>query len=249
MNSIFTKAFYTRDIKEFLNLLLPESWQGITARILETGAEFSSVMCAWAPRWSKISPTIRRGQTPLEMAIKSSIYRTHDCFHQLWGLPIPGSSFSEDDFYLYKRSQMCGEVAVLSLIEFAFCKHLYDSFPESKEVILKRNAIQMLDGPLQNKTMLQIALRLDDILHKKSRPKWLRNHKESTDFANDYVPMGATNSRYNQNLDGLELTTWMINDFFHQMNTDPIVDEPLRQFNIKRRETIILPAGWNGLNK
>lgn len=114
------------------------------------------------------------------------------------------------------------------------------------------------------------GLRLDDILHKKSRPKWLREHSESTAFADDYVPMlendrenidsnwklmqslnwfpvGAPNSRYNPNLDGLELTTWMIEDFLHLKDTDPVVDEGLRDFNRDRRRKIVIPDGWNAI--
>lgn len=269
-NSIFIEAFNTRDIDAFLKLMFPTSWQGAAARILESGVEFSNDLCSWAPRWSKVSPTIREGRTKLETAIKSCIFRTHDCVHQLWGLPLPSERLDETDFYLYKRAQMCGEVAVLTLIEFDFCNYLFENFSESKEVIWKRNAIPMLKGPLQGKTTLQIALRMDDMLHKKSRPKWVRDLEVATKFADDYVPMlqrdrdnidnnfrlmkenkwrpiTAPNARYDSGLDGLELTTWMINDFFHQCQTDNEVDIPLREFNKERRSGIILPEGWNSL--
>jgi hypothetical protein len=36
----------------------------------------------------------------------------------------------------------------------------------------------------------------------------------------------------------------MITDFYHLMDTDPIVDEALRDFNRSRRRSIRLPAGW-----
>lgn len=278
MSSKIIEAYNSTDLREFLGLAFPKEWQGLAARIIESGAQFDTEMCAWAPRWSKIPLTVRKGEPwnttrgSLETAIKSCLYRAHDCIHQLWGLPIPGDNFSEEDFYLYKRAQMCGEVAVLTLTEFALAKHFSEESPAARKFIMKRNALPMMEGPLAGKSILQIALRLDDLLHKKSRPKWVRDMKAATDFVDDYVPMlefdrvnidhnwnlmktnnwyptGAPNSRYNKNLDGLELTTWMINDFYHQMDTDPVVDEPLRSFNKVRRESIFLPTGWNGANK
>lgn len=270
MDSVFVEAVNARDVGTFLKLLWPEHWQGATARILETGVEFDEALCDWAPRWSKIPLTVRQGKSEIESAVKTCIFRTHDCFHQLWGLPIPGQHFTEDDFYLYKRSQMCGEVAVLTLTEFTFAKYLVETHPESEEFLMKRNALRMWEGPLKNKTIQEVGARMDGLLHKKIRPKWLRDDEASTRFANDYVPMlendrenidhnwslmkqanwhpvGAPNSRYNQHLDGLELTTWMINDFYHQIQTDPVVDEPLREFNRQRRSMIVLPSGWNSI--
>ncbi len=272
VDSVFRQAFYTKNVVKFLNLLFPSNWNGLIARIVETGVEFDDALCHWAPRWSKVPLTVRAGRTEEETAIKSCIFRVHDCLHQLWGLPLPSERLDDSDFYLYKRAQMCGEVAVLVLTEFNFCQHLYNTYPDTRGLIWKRNAIPMWCGPLNGKTTLQVALRLDDILHKKSRPKWLRDHLESAAFADDYVPMleldrknidnnwsiikrtgwrpvGAPNSRYNQNLDGLELTTWMINDFFHQCDTDSVIDEELMTFNRKRRATIVIPDGWNGYNK
>lgn len=268
--SIFIEAFHTKDIEVFLRLLFPQHWQGAAARIIESGAEFADYLCPWAPRWSKIPPTIRRGKNELDTAIKSCIFRVHDCIHQLWGLPLPSERLDDSDFYLLKRAQMCGEVAVLTLTEFDFCNYLYTNYPETRELIWSRNAIPMLHGPLHGKNTLQIALRLDDLLHKKSRPKWVRDTIEATSFVNDYVPMlqtdrdnidnnfklmrlnnwrptNAPNARYNGNLDGLELTTWMINDFFHQCDTDAVIDTALGQFNRNRRDGIKIPDGWNSL--
>ena len=268
--SIFVEAFQTKDVAVFLRLLFPPPWQGAAARIIESGVDFSNYLCPWAPRWSKIPPTVRQGKNELDTAIKSCIFRVHDCIHQLWGLPLPSERLDEADFYSLKRAQMCGEVAVLTLTEFDFCNYIYTNYPETRELLWSRNAIPMLHGPLYGKTTLQIALRLDDLLHKKSRPKWVRDMREATAFVDDYVPMlqadrdnidnnfkimrtnnwrptMAPNARYNNNLDGLELTTWMINDFFHQCDTDAGIDEPLRQFNRARREGIIIPDGWNSI--
>ena len=269
VEKLFSEAFYCRDVEKFMQLLFPKSWGGVIARIVETGVTFSDRMCPWAPRWSKIPPTMRKGKTELNTHVKSCIFRVHDCFHQLFGIPVPSSSFTEEEFYLYKRAQMCGEVAVLTLTEFVFCKYLYDTYPEVKELMKSRNAMLMLEGPLLGKTTLEIALRMDDLLHKKSIPKWVRDHEPSAAFVADYVPMLETDRkdidhnwnlmktvgwtpgveaphvRFSKDLDGLELTSWMINDFYHLMATDTTVDESLRKFNEARRSKIILPQGWH----
>lgn len=272
----FRKAYETRDPATFMTLLFPSEWAPIRARILESGVTFSNEMCPWAPRWSPVPPTVRRGGSELATWVKSCIYRAHDLLHQLWGLPVPSADFTEDEFYVYKRAQMCGEVAVLTLAEFAFAKHLLDAFVDVVDAdggllmstLMKRNALPMLEGPLRGKTPLQLAARLDTLLHKQLLPKWARDCPNSKAFAEDYVPMlegdrkaidhnwglmkatgwrptGAPNVRYNPNLDGLELTLWLIEDFYHLLGTDPEVDEPLAAFNRQRRAGIVLPATWN----
>jgi hypothetical protein len=268
MNSnIFIKAAATKDIVEFLQLIFPEEWQPVASRIIETGVEFDKGMCNWAPRWSKIPFTVKTGRTELEAAVKSVMYRVHDCFHQLWGLPIPSTDFTTDDFYSFKRAQMCGEVAVLSLSEFILAKKLYDKYPDIRDILDRRCAISMMEGPFKYKSPIDIAMRMDDILHKKNRPKWLREHKDSGRFADYYVPMleadriaidhnwkcmkkanwipiGAPNSRYSPTLDGLELTIWMVTDFYHLTKTDTEIDMALTNFNRDRRSEIKFPEGW-----
>lgn len=270
MKDIFIKAFESRDLGHFMSLFFPPSWNSVAARIIESGAEFSLGLCDWAPRWSRIPLTIRNGKNELETAFKSCLFRAHDCIHQLWGLLIP-SAFDKENFYIYKRSQMCGEVAVLTLTEFELAWYWYNKRMDLRPLIDRRNAIPMLLGPLYGKSILQIAQRMDGLLHKKSFPRWAREHTHSTAFIEDYVPMleldrfnidnnwklmreanwfpfGAPNSRYNSNLDGLELTQWMVNDFYHLQGSDPVVDEPLSEFNRQRRSSIILPTGWNSLS-
>lgn len=268
--SIFKQAFETTDIREFLSLIFPPEWKPIASRIIETGAEMQSgENVPWAARWSPIPLTIRprNSDDELEIAVKSCIFRAHDCLHQLWGLPIPSEGFTSDDFYLFKRANMCGEVAVLMLTEFALCSRLYEMHKEVRAMLWERNALPMLYGPLKSRSWEQIAGRLDGILHKKLRPRWLREHKASAAFADDYVPMlqgdrdvsdirweimtsigwrpvNAPNSRYNADLDGLELTQWMIRDFFHLMETDEQIDEPLVDFNRERRRKIKFPSNW-----
>ena len=270
MNDVnFISAFESNDLEKFMHLIFPASWKSIAARILESGAEFDSGLCDWAPRWSKIPLTVRKGKNDLETAFKSCLFRAHDCLHQLWGLPLPSPRMDDNDFFNYKRAQMCGEVAVLTLIEFALAHYWYQKRHDLRELIESRNAVPMLLGPLEGKTILQIAQRLDELLHKKTKPRWVREHTPSIAFVEDYVPMleadrrnidhnwslmvknqwrptTAPNSRYNQKMDGLELTQWMINDFYHLLDTDDVIDMPLREFNRERRSTIILPSGWNG---
>lgn len=273
----FQLAFETRDIEEFLELLFPDYWRGVSARIIETGAEFSSKVVNWAPRWSPISPNIRKGNTPFETHVKSCLFRVHDCLHQLWGLPVPNDLDSKEEFYNYKRAQMCGEVAVLTISEFIYCKYLYDicasqtdAFSHQlKELLIQRNAVPLMleGGPLYGKTLLQLGGRLDSLLHKKVNPKWVRDDVSASKFRADYVPMleedrravdhnwaimlstgwkpeGGPHVRYSQNLDGLELTLWMLSDFEHLLDTDASVDVELRDFNRARRRKIVLPQDW-----
>lgn len=289
------RAFHTSDIETFLDIAFPPEWKGIAARILESGATFHDgdpSEVKWAPRWSKI-PLTKRYSTDGSVSItamKSIIFRVHDCLHQLWGLPHPGEDYTEDDFYYYKRSQMCGEVAVLTLAEFSYAKWLYNNLPESFQPwILSRNALPMMmgsrreDAPLQGKSILQIAQRLDDLLHKRKNafdkdlcahdkfkpfPKWVRENIYAQKFVEDYVPMlqkdrsqidknwkvmkeagfqpdNAPNVRYGRHMDGLELTSWMIQDFEHLKSTDPEVDKALMEFNRERRSKLVLPDGWD----
>jgi hypothetical protein len=263
---VLETAANTTNITQFLEIAFPPEWKGIAARILETGVTMSDAPCKWAPRWSQIPPTKRYGDGTLQTHAKSIIFRVHDCLHQLWGLPHPGD-FSEEDFYYYKRGQMCGEVAVLTITEFVYAKWLYDTVPELREMIWHRNALPLLEGPLKGKSLEQLAMRLDGLLHKKIRPRWVRENPWATNFCDDYVPMlekdraqidinweamkrmnwkpdGIPKARFGRNLDGLELTVWMIHDFEHLLSSHPEPDWALVRFNRERRRNIILPAGW-----
>lgn len=264
----FAYACTVGSVYEFMILLFPESWWPIAARIAETGAEFGPEDSPWAPRWGKIPCTEKKGRTPLEASLKTCLYRVHDCFHQLWGLPVPQDrSFDEDQFYIFKRAQMCGEVAVLTISELLLAKHLYDAYPEVRRFIARRCGVEMLEGPLNGKTLQELAVRMDGLLHKKVYPRWVRDHEPSKKFCDYYVPMleadrfqvnhnwacmrdanwlpqGVPNSRYSKDLDGLELTLWMVNDFAHLSKTDATVDWDLAEFNRERRSKVEFPAGW-----
>lgn len=267
----FIEAFHCRSVPYFLDYIFPPRWKAIGARILESGVSFNLEMKPWAAKWSNISPTVRFGNSELETAVKSCIFRVHDLLHQLWGLPIP-TSFSDEQCSFMKKANMCGEVAVLTLTEFEYCDYIYQNFEELRPLILSRNAIFMKQGPLKCLTTLQIAQRLDGILHKKVIPSWAKKHEPSLNFCNDYIPMlerdredfeynwnimknhnwipkFLPNARYNPNLDGLELTSWMIDDFYHLLNTDENVDHELVTFNKMRRFKESLPKGWGEYNK
>jgi len=265
------KAYYSTDLREFLEEVFPEEWAPIVARIIETGAEFRETE-KFAPRWSSIPFTNRiskRGKDE-ETWFKSMIFRVHDSIHQLWGLPIP-RKFDENDFYNFKRMWMCAEVAVLTITEFFFCQWMYDTQPHLREFLEHRNTLLFKKTTaLKNKTMAQVAARLDELLHKKTVPKWVRDNKHGMIFVEDFVPMleqdrvnidynwkllceqkdksyleSLPNQRYSEDLDGLELTLWMIADFNHLLNTDSHVDQPLAQFNAERRKNVNLPETWN----
>jgi hypothetical protein len=261
------KAAKATDIETFMKILCPIEWHPIIARIIESGVKFDSGLCKWLIGWSDIPNTKKTGIDDLDSALKTCMFKMHDCFHQLWGIPIPSIEFSEEEFYVSKRAQMCGEVSVLTMTEFMFAKHLWDTYPELRTYLESRNSLRMMHGVLKGKTPVEIAMRLDDILHKNRRPKWLRDNEASTAFADDYVPMlqrdrdnidhnweimklakwiptNAPNIRYSPNVDGLELTIWMITDFYHLLKTDDKVDYALAEFNHQRRQSIIIPEGW-----
>lgn len=113
----------------------------------------------------------------------------------------------------------------------------------------------------------QIAMRLDGLLHKKIRPRWVRENSYAVAFVEDYVPMletgrqqidqnwaamkavgwlpdGAPKARFGRELDGLELTVWMIRDFEHLLTSHDEPDMALVEFNRQRRRKLVLPEGW-----
>jgi len=265
------KAAKSVNLKEFLFEVFPDEWYPIAARILESGAEFGDTD-KFAPRWSPIPYTIRKSNKGDEMEtyLKTVIFRVHDCIHQLWGLPIP-KSFDIESKYMFKRMWMCAEVAVLTITEFIYCQWLYDTQPYLRIFLENRNTLLFKSTTeLRNKSPVQLAARLDQLLHKKIRPKWVRDNKYAMIFLDDYVPMleqdrknidhnwellceqddksylnYIPNQRYNSNLDGLELTQWMIADFYHQINTDNEIDIELAEFNKNRRKKVQLPNSWN----
>jgi hypothetical protein len=265
------KAYESTDLHEFLEMVFPVEWKPIVARIIESGAEFGETD-KFAPRWSTIPFTkrISKKNDMNETYFKSIIFRVHDCLHQLWGLPVL-TTFDQDSFYQFKRMWMCAEVSVLTLTEFIYCQWLYDTQEHLRPYLEHRNTLLFKNTTeLKNKTPVQLAARLDQLLHKKIYPKWVRDNIHARTFVEDYVPMleqdrinidhnwnllvaqedksylvKLPNQRYSKELDGLELTQWMITDFYHLLNTDGEVDTALAEFNKRRRQSVNLPDTWN----
>jgi len=262
-------AFYARNLPDFLRFALPNEWGGVKRAILESGAWMTTRKVKWAPRWSGIHMTLKTGDSEDIVAVKSVLYRAHDCLHQLWGLPLPGQN--DDDFYEYKRSQMCGEVAVLYLVEFVLAQYYWDHIPEVRPYLEKRCAMHMNRTVFKGKRPEEIAARLDGILHRHHRPRWVRNDPKCSAFADYYVPMfeedrgtcdhnwallqedvracrsvslNAPITRYDRKLDGLELTQWMVRDFHHLLRSGSTVDTRVQEMNRKRRSQIVLPEDW-----
>lgn len=259
------------DIEAFTEQVLPPAWGGVRARILESGATMSAVPCPWAPRWTPVPPTRRIGRCDDESRMRSIIFRVHDCLHQLWGLPHPGDLDSEDDARDYKKAQMCGEIVVLTLTELVYAKWLHERFPELRDWIDGRCAVPMTRGVLQGKTTLQMAQRVDELLHKGWTARWAREDPATAAWTAYYRPMlqrdrdtidrcweamraepdwirrglaGAPHARFASSLTGLELTTWMVTDFEQILGTAPSPDRALVAWNRERRSKIVLPAGW-----
>ena len=268
------EAFNSKTVAGFLTALFPYEWFGVIARIIETGAEFEQG-ADWAPQWGRIPLTVKTGPSNLEAQVKACIYRAHDCLHQLWGLPIPSPEYTEDDFYHYKRVQICGEVTVLTLVEFMLGKHLYDyGTDDIKAIICNRNAVPLIlpGGPLAGKTPIQVVQRMDELMHKKIRPQWVRDSEHATALCDDYVPMiqydrdvvdanwermkaanwrpqGIPHTKFNPDMSGLELTTWMMTDFYHLLATSSEIDTALAEFNKARRANVTFPPNWNNVIK
>lgn len=123
------KAFLTRDISEFMDEVFPTSWNGIKARIIETGVIFVDADPnheKFALGWSFITPVTRLSKrgNERETWFKSIIFRVHDVLHQLFSLFVP-QTWEDDELYQLKRMWMCAEVAVLTLTEFVYCQWLY----------------------------------------------------------------------------------------------------------------------------
>jgi hypothetical protein len=264
-------AYELFDIEAFTARVLPPAWAGLRARILETGATMSATPCPWAPRWTPIPPTERTGRTDDESRMRSIIFRVHDCLHQLWGLPHPRDLESEEDRRDYKKAQMCGEVVVLTLCEFVYVKWLHERFPELRAWIDGRCAVPMTNTVMRGKSTLQIAMRVDELLHKRWIARWAAEDPTTMAWVQYYTPMlekdrtmidrawaamkaeprwiheglaGAPRARFDVTMTGQELTAWMVADFEHNLATSPEVDRALMEWNRTRRAKIVLPSGW-----
>lgn len=183
----FLSAFNSRDVEEFLFLCFPPAWSNAANRIIASGAQFGPIDAPWYAGWSTIPPTIRVGSTPEETAMKSIIYRVHDCIHNLWPNPLPSmfDSFDEEHRSSLKRAIISAEIAVLTITEFFYCKWIYNTYPELRECILKRRAISVYPSD----SMIETAVFLDAILR---GGEWLwlwTTQPEAEEFQKDYVRM------------------------------------------------------------
>lgn len=261
------RAAAETELETFLRAIFPPTWGGVLRAIIESGAWFADPPVRWAPRWSPIPLTVKGGPTPEIAAVKSVLYRAHDALHQLWGLPVP-LGFDEEEFYLYKRAQMCGEVAVLQVCEMMLGSWISDQCPSVRAYIDTRCAVPMYRNELQGKSDLEIAARMDGLLHRHVRPRWVRDSRRASAFVDYYLPLleqdrkeidyhwgllrtrtdwslaGAPETRYDSSLDGQELTIWMIRDFKHLLRSGARIDYGLARFNRERRESLRLPDGW-----
>jgi hypothetical protein len=269
------RAFHSRDVKEFMDLVLPPEWAGVKARILETGVIFASPdepQHKFALGWSFITPTMRlsKRDDDRETWFKSIIFRVHDVLHQLFSLYVP-QTWTPDELHSLKRMWMCAEISVLTLTEFVYCQWLYETQPHLREFLEHRNTLLFKNTTqLSGKNPQDIASVLDQLLHLKARPKWVTDSPYGVKFLNDFVPMleeDRVNIDHNLNLlstqkdkdylrfmptpcygnhlDGRELTVWMIKYFETLLDTGSSSDEMLRSFNESRRSRINLPDTWN----
>lgn len=144
-NNPFYMSFNSPDLKTFMDNLFPLNWKGVTARIIETGVKFSTDPNEpWLIGVSDIHKTKKVGTTFIESLIKSVLFTSHDCFHQLWGLPYI-DNYDDKDFNFFKKAQMCGEIAVLTITEFILAKQLKKRCTELTNLIDKRCSTALMN--------------------------------------------------------------------------------------------------------
>lgn len=101
-------------------------------------------------------------------------------------------------------------------------------------------------------------------------PDWVKKNKHAMIFVEDFSAMlrqdrvnidcnwalllqqkdksylqHIPNQSYSRQLEGLQLTLWMADNFENQLNTGLEVDRELAMFNQERRRKVNLPDGWN----
>lgn len=222
-----------RDLSLFLPAALPLQWSSVGSRILNSGARFGEEDVLWWAGWSDIPLTVRRGHSKEETALKSIIYRVHDAIHNLWPNPLP-RSFSDGDRASFKRCIMSSEVAVLSIVEFGYCRWIYETFPDLRDLILRRRALVTYGW----RSLRETARFLDAVLHRGDDVSDWSCVPEAVAFREDYFAMlgrdrvdcdraaisehrvewlaatrGLAADVVPPVLDGLNTTLWMVDDF------------------------------------
>jgi hypothetical protein len=260
------RAFETDDIEVFIAHALPPAWTGVAARILESGVTLTATPGPWCPGWTPVPLTLRgQGEDRWTQITRSVMYRVHDCLHNLWPQPHP----TADGRRAYKRIQLAGEVAVLTITEFAYGEWLWDTFPVLRRVVEPRVAVGLRKGLFRHLTLEQIAHRAADILHMGKDYAWARESPEVQSWVDYYRPMlaadramadrcwaaiertgwqpppDAPNTRIGPDFTGRETTAWMIQDFEHHIRSHAAPDWGLVRLNRARRAGILLPEDWD----
>ncbi|MEM7155661.1 MAG: hypothetical protein AAF799_22620 [Myxococcota bacterium] len=261
------RAFETDDIEEFLSLALPPAWKGVASRILESGVTLAASGGPWCPGWTPVPLTLRGEGEDLQTRVTRSVmYRVHDCLHNLW--PQPHPQRTEAGRIAYKRIQMAGEVAVLTLTEFGYGEWLFDTYPQLRPVVAPRVAVGLRKGLFRHLSLEQIAHRIADILHMGKEYAWARDNPEVQSWLDYYGPMlaadralvdrcwaaihahdwqppaDAPSARTGMELTGRETTAWMVQDFDHLVRSHAAPDWGLVRLNRARRADIQLPGQW-----
>jgi len=194
----------------------------------------------------------------------------HDLFHQISPVEVSGK-YDEDSRVQFKKSSMCGEVAVLYLTEFRYAEALAEAKPEWEEDIRERKSLPLLDL-MRRKGVLawedQVAC-LDNLLYGDSFFPFLQGEPEVKDFIEDYWSMFERDRgfldhnwellkgdkwepkrviSYDPTLNHLELTKHMVKIFLYiQMVMDVRLREDLRIQNMHMRFWDIPQfGGWLG---
>jgi hypothetical protein len=269
--NLIYQAFNTRDLEIFMNLMFPKSWKPVIYTILESGAIMSKDNCHWAPKWSMVPPTIRGNlqENELDCMVRSCIFRVHDCIHNLWGLHMPGNMYSELDRINYKKSQMAGEIAVLGITEFVYCRHLLDMHPSLHKIIIERDAIKMTQGVMKNGSLDSIVLKLNQILYENIYPSWINSDVNTLNFINYYRPMlerdrqgvdnnweilkinrqiqnNCSDDKYDNTLTGGELSLWMCRNFNMILNdkSKKLSSNVVEKNRMLRNASNVFPDNW-----
>jgi hypothetical protein len=270
----FKKAYNTKDVFEFCNIIMPE-WRGVVTKILENGTEFNSFEKSdWLPGWSSISLSKRLSKINVidDMIFKSVVYRFHDIIHNLWIFPNLKISNVEDEL-LYKKIQMAGEVTTLVITEFFWLCNLFDKIESDKykQYIEKRNAYKIYGKEIKNISIHEIGDYVSLMVGEGSKKDAFKNTL-SEDFADDYYRM-LENDRVmiDKNIKIIKKQNWTpANDnfyvpqkFMYDISEKDLVrfmlsefmdlyENPKHNFNyanrnenlVRRRNMNKFPSGW-----
>jgi len=207
----FYYAYETDCILTFCNIMMGPSWSGIVARIMENGAQFNKHnKIDWLPGWSSISMTKKISKTndSDEAIFKSLVYRFHDIIHNIWVFPNLKITSPKDEF-LYKKIQMAGEVATLTITEFFWLSNLHREVPYKWKVFIeKRNAHKIYGVPIKEEIIYDVGDYVSLMVGEGSI-KGAFSGTASEDFASDYFRMlEEDRSMIDENLSLIKMNNW-----------------------------------------